>query len=50
MTDSADTAERKLKRFEDLARKLLSVPKHELDAEREAEKKPPRRKRQPKTT
>lgn len=47
MSDQKETPKAELERFEDLAKKLLKVPKSEVDAEREKEKasarkRPPR--------
>lgn len=38
MSEESESPQRKLERFEDLARRLLHVPKREVDEAREAEK------------
>jgi hypothetical protein len=48
-TLNSDSPDRKLERFEDLARKLFRVPKSEVDVERAKAKAATRAKRRPQT-
>lgn len=50
MSDDPQDAQRKLEQFEALARRLLHVPKRDVDEARKAEQSEARDKRRPKTT